>query len=120
MRKLAVTALATLLFLAPGSASAGFTASLSLGSGLTLESEVDRIPTNIMLAPGYEFLILRAELGVVADLGDVENADFDLQLRPMLVIAPPFPVYGRLIIAFVNLLETMRDWGWGRSRWQQG
>ena len=68
--------------------------------------ETARIPTNLMIAPGYGFgTFLRAELGLVTAFGDAKNSDFDLELRPMLVIAPPvIPVYGRAVFAVTNLL----------------
>ncbi len=93
--------------LAPATAEAGFVLEGSLGKGAQVRpSPVAAEPTNVMIAPGYELLgLLRLQLGMVAELGDVKNRDFDFQLRPMIGIYPPIlPIYGRLIFAVQNLL----------------
>ncbi|MEL6340301.1 MAG: hypothetical protein AAFP04_12980 [Myxococcota bacterium] len=82
---------------------------LSLGSGFGFGDSIDdtqRIPTNIMGTVGYELAagLLEPQLGLVADFGDVDETDFDIQLRPQLKIAPPIiPIYGRLILSVVNI-----------------
>ena len=61
-----------------------------------------------MLAPGWGIGDwVRAELGLVTALGDTTGGKFDLELRPMFVLAPPMvPVYGRAIFAVTNLLNS--------------
>ncbi len=105
MRKLVTgTVVAMALCLVPMAAQAGFVLEASLGKGLTLDP-VEATPTNIMIAPGYGLgEVLRLELGFVASLPDV--GDFDLELRPMLVLDPPlFPLYARLILGVTSLLN---------------
>ena len=101
------TALAVLAFCAvPLTAQAGFVVEGSVGKGLTVDP-LDDTATNIMIAPGYGLgEILRLELGFAFNLPDV--GDFDLELRPMLVLDPPlFPVYGRLILGVTGLLSDV-------------
>ncbi len=95
------------LLLAPLSAHADWMVEGSAGSGLTLSPHSgDRIPTNLMLAPGYKLSIARFQLGVVADLADVKHSKFDLDLRPMLMVKPPLlPFYGRAIVGVSGLVE---------------
>jgi len=46
------------------------------------------------------------ELGLVGNLGDVQDSKFDLALRPMVVISPPLiPLYVRGIFAVNGLVE---------------
>lgn len=90
-------------------ARAGWVLEGSLGKGAKVSpSPVQQTQTNIMITPGYAVLdMLRLELGFVADLPDVKNSKFDLQLRPMITIAPPLlPLYGRAIFAVTNLTEA--------------
>lgn len=90
---------------APQLARADLTLAASVGSGLQVAPD-KRIPTNIMVAPGAELLgpLVRAEVGIVADMGDVGGRDFDLQVRPMLLFDPPLiPLYGRLTVGIANL-----------------
>jgi hypothetical protein len=96
-----------LFCLAPVAARADIIMGASVGSGVTVKPEIARTPTNIMLAPGWGLgEMLRLELGIVADLGDVEASKFDLGVRPMLVIDPPvLPLHGRLIVGASNLLD---------------
>lgn len=94
-----------LLALAPA-ANAGWVLEASVGKGVKVSPDpVAATQTNLMIAPGYAILdIVRLELGVVADLPDVKESNFDLQLRPMIVVAPPIlPLYGRAIFAVTNL-----------------
>jgi hypothetical protein len=117
MRPLRVLALA-LALTTPAAASAGATLAFSVGSGWQT-SPSERTPTNVMLAPGWAIGPLRAEVGLAAALADVTNpttgrADTELEVRPMLVIAPPtVPVYGRAILAVTNLVDGPRDVAYG-------
>jgi hypothetical protein len=98
-----------LLAIAPAAARAGWIVEGSLGKGVKVSPKpATATQTNIMIAPGYTLLdILRLELGVVSDLPDVKASKFDLQFRPMLVVAPPiFPLYGRAIFAVANVLHN--------------
>jgi hypothetical protein len=103
----------------PAAASAGPTIALSVGSGWQTSPDTERMPTNVMITPGWAFGVLRAELGVAAALEDVRNpttgrVNTELELRPMLVIAPPlFPLYGRAIVAFTNMLDGPHDVAYG-------
>ena len=99
------------LVMAPmAQANAGFLIEGSLGKGAYLNAE-DPEPTwgqtNLMVAPGYGLLanLIRLQLGLVADMPDVKDSEFDLQLRPMVTIRPPLlPLYARAVFAFQNLL----------------
>jgi hypothetical protein len=95
------------MLLVPAAARADWVLEGSVGQGGRVNEPRGWEPTNIMVAPGYQFLgLLRAQLGVVGDLGDVENRKFDLELRPMLGIYPPIiPLYARAIFAAENLLH---------------
>ena len=102
----------------PAAAHAGATLALSAGvGGQTAPSQ--RMPTNVMLAPGYALGPIRAELGFVTALSDVPSpmtgkTSTELELRPMLVIAPPVsPLYGRVILAVTNLVDGPRDVAYG-------
>lgn len=89
-------------------AQAGYTLAASAGSGYQWGDSHGRLQTNIMLAPGVSFLqdYLRFEVGFVADLPDVKEADFNLQVRPMLVIAPPIiPLYVRLVAGVTQIVS---------------
>lgn len=76
---------------------------------------VERIPTNLMIAPGVSVAgMLKLELGVLGNLGDVKGSKFDVDLRPMVVIAPPlFPMYGRAIFAVTDLANGPRKIQYG-------
>jgi hypothetical protein len=111
MRKLLYTAVFALTILGGSAvAEAGLVIEGSVGKGYKVDSPRAWQPTNIMVAPGYHFLgILRAQLGLVGDLGDVQNSKFDLQLRPMIGVYPPIlPIYARAILAFQNLLNDTK------------
>lgn len=109
----AVVALA--LVLSPLSARAGGLFEGSVGSGLRWDPEpTERIPTNVMLTLGYSFPVVKLELGALANLADVENSEFDVDLRPMLVVKPPgFPLYFRGILSYGNLIEGPKSFGYG-------
>lgn len=97
-------------FAAPSSAHAGFVIEGSVGKGVMVKPDVAAAQTTIMAAPGWAILsMVRLQLGVVGALGDVKNSKFDLELRPMLTVAPPIlPLYGRLVFAAQNLLDSNR------------
>lgn len=106
MKRLILSAAALALLLGPAAASAGTVIEVSAGSGFRYDpSPTERIPTNLMIAPGFSFAgMLKLELGVVGNLGDVKGSKFDVDLRPMLVISPPlFPLYARAIFAVTDL-----------------
>lgn len=94
--------------IAPAAARADFSLAVSVGSGWRLDPDSGRIPTNLMLAPGFDVAgeLLRLEVGFVADLPDVRDTDFDVQLRPMLVLnLPPIPLYARLVTGVTKVLN---------------
>lgn len=99
----------------PAAAHAGFVVEGSVGKGGQISpSPVKAEPTNIMIAPGYAIPFLRFELGLVNSLGDVQMRQYDIELRPMIVIAPPiFPLYGRLIFAVTNLVHKPVEYAYG-------
>jgi hypothetical protein len=108
MRKLLVASALALSLAAPASARA-MGLELSLGKGTAVSPDVKAQPLNLMAAPGISFVVVRLQLGLVADLPDVSNSKFDIGLRPMLTISPPIlPLYGRLIFAFNNLINSDR------------
>lgn len=92
-------------------AQAGWVIEGSVGKGGRVSVPRGWEPTNVMVAPGYQLLgILRLQLGVVGELGDVQNRQFDLQLRPMVGIYPPIiPLYARAIFAVQNLIHGPRQ-----------
>lgn len=107
MAKLWTTAATFALLLAPLSAHADWIVEGSVGSGFRFEpTPVERIPTNVMIAGGLSFPVVKLELGLVGNLTDVEDSKFDLDLRPMLVVKPPLlPIYGRAILGVSGLVE---------------
>ena len=115
MTKLVAALVASALLLAPFSARAGLLFEGSIGSGFTLSPDSgNRIPTSIMATGGYSFPMVKLELGVVGNLSDVESSEFDLDLRPMLVLSPPaFPLYGRIILGVTGLVEGPTAFNWG-------
>jgi hypothetical protein len=106
-RTLVSAALALALLALPAAARAGAILEGSVGSGVRLNpSPVERIPTNLMLAGGYSFGIVKLELGLLGDLADVKHSKFDLDLRPMVVLKPPLlPIYLRGILGVSGLVE---------------
>jgi hypothetical protein len=115
MAKLLSLAAAVALILSPVSARAGGLLEGSIGTGLRWDpSPTERIPTNVMLTVGYSLPVLKLELGALANLGDVEDQEFDIDLRPMLVFKPPvFPLYLRAILSYGNLIEGPKTFGYG-------
>ena len=111
-RLLIAAALAALLTFGaslPARADAGdLTLTMTAGTGWQASSPGGRIQTNLMLSPGIEMLgrLLRLDVGVIADLPDIEASRFDLQVRPSLVLElPVVPIYGRLSAGIANILH---------------
>jgi hypothetical protein len=98
------------LALAPAAAHAGLILEGSVGKGVKVSpSPAKATQTNLMVTPGVTLLddILRLEVGLVGDLPDISNSKFDLQFRPMVVVAPPIlPIYGRAIFAVANVFHN--------------
>jgi hypothetical protein len=117
MRKLLFASVLVLSVAAPLAARADVILEGSLGKGYMVKPELDNRlqPTSVMVAPGLTFFsVLRLQLGVEAALPDVEQSKFDLGFRPMLTVSPPIlPLYGRLILAFNNLLHDNRTTAYG-------
>jgi hypothetical protein len=106
MRKLLSALLLVFAVSLPMAAHAGWGVEGSLGKGAQVKPDAKAMPTNIMIAPGFGIVLLRLQLGLVADLGDVENSKFDIGLRPMVTLSPPvLPLYARLILSIDNLTE---------------
>jgi hypothetical protein len=95
--------------LAPVAAHAGWIIEGSVGKGAQVKpSPVTAEPINVMIAPGFTIPFLRFEVGLLNSLPDVNNSKYDLEIRPMLVIAPPIlPLYARAIFAVSNLLHDV-------------
>ena len=110
MRRWFQAALVLCLLAVAPAARAGFILEGSLGKGVKVSpSPTKATQTNIMLAPGVTLLadILRLEVGFVGDLPDIKDSKFDLQVRPMVVVAPPIlPIYGRAIFAIANVFHN--------------
>ena len=114
MRKLTFALLSLALLALPGAASAGgLHLELTLGSGLQVSTS-DRIPTTAGLAVGYGLTdTLKLQVGGFAALGDVKSTldnssagTFDMDVRGMVVVAPPlFPLYLRGIAGVANVLD---------------
>jgi hypothetical protein len=114
MRRISYGLLALTLLASPVAARAGFLFEASVGSGLRAGiGSAERIPTNVMATVGYGFTdMLKLELGALANLGDARSSfstsgsKLDIDLRPMIVIAPPLlPIYLRGI-AGINSLKV--------------
>jgi hypothetical protein len=106
-----------LLSLAPA-ARAGWIIEGSVGKGAKVSpTPRQATQTNIMIAPGVTFLsLLRLELGLLNELPDTKNSKFNLELRPMLVVAPPIlPLYGRLVLGITNLIDGPTTVAWGAA-----
>jgi hypothetical protein len=100
-----------------GAARADLVVEGSLGKSVKLgPSPVAAEASNAMVAPGFSFSILRAQLGLVWDAPDVEPRRHNLELRPMLVVTPPLlPLYGRAIVAVTNLASGPTQLAWGAA-----
>jgi hypothetical protein len=107
------------LALVPAAAHAGIVLEGSVGKGVLVSpSPVKATQTNLMLAPGVTLLsdILRLEVGFVGDLPDIKDSKFNLQFRPMVVVAPPIlPLYGRAIFAITNVLHGKTTVAYGAA-----
>jgi hypothetical protein len=114
MRKFLLGFVLALSLAAIPTAAHAFGVEASVGKGFSIDP-VKAQPTNLMVAPGIQLLWLRANLGIAADLPDVEASKFDLGLRPMISLHPPIlPIYGKLIFAFQNLFhEDRRTFAYG-------
>ena len=108
MRKLVLAFLFLSVTVLPASARAGAILEASLGKGATVKPETQAQPINLMVAPGISLAsIVKLQLGLAADLPDVENSKFDIGVRPMLTLSPPvLPLYARLILAVNNLTNS--------------
>lgn len=104
---LATVVLASVLAF-PMAAKAGWIVEGSYGKGVNVSPEpVKATQSNIMIAPGFTIPFLRFEVGFVNALPDLKNSEYDIEIRPMIVVAPPIlPLYGRAIVAVTNLLEN--------------
>jgi hypothetical protein len=119
MRKWFPAALALVLCslaVAPA-ARAGIVVEGSVGKGVKVSpSPVTAEQTNVMIAPGVSFPFVKLELGFAWDLPDLKDSKSNLELRPMVVIAPPIiPLYGRVIFAVTNLLEGKTTVAYGAA-----
>ncbi len=106
MRKLGLAVLAVALWAAPRPASAGWLVEGSLGFPWQTSPSSLRQQTNIMVAPGYSFAmdIVAVQLGVLANLANVDGSSFNWSLRPMVMVQPPVvPLFGRVILDVANL-----------------
>jgi hypothetical protein len=113
------TLLAAACLLASQRAEAGLTLSGSVGVGGQVSPNAQFQATNLMLAPGYDFLgFVRPELGFVGTLEQVRAGNYlnvGWELRPMVVLtAPLIPLYARLIFAAVDpFSSTNRAYAYG-------
>jgi hypothetical protein len=112
MRRISLGLLALTLLASPLAARAGFLFEASIGSGVrTGVGSNERIPTNLMATVGFGITdMLKLEVGGVANFGDVNGPDaakpssYDVDVRGMVVIAPPaFPLYFRGIYGATSL-----------------
>jgi len=124
MRKLTLGLLAVALLAMPAAASAGgLHLELSVGSGVTAGvGTTERIPTTIGAAVGYGFTdMLKLQVGAFAGLGDVKASvsdngagKFDVDLRGMVVVAPPvIPFYLRGIAGISDLVDGKKKVTYG-------
>ena len=122
MRKLTSALLFTVaasfaLAASPSDARADGVIEASLGKGWEVEPASQQQALNLMVAPGLSFSIIKLQLGLVADIPDVEASNFDIGIRPMLTISPPvLPLYARAIFAVNHLTESgnsKRSWALG-------
>lgn len=96
-----------------------FVLSGSVGYGHEFHPQQAEQATNLMLTPGLTLLadMLRVELGILATYGAVAGGkpdNFDVELRPMLrAKIPLIPLYGRLIVAGVDLFSDERTVAYG-------
>jgi hypothetical protein len=117
MQRCFQAALVLSLLLFGSAAHAGFILEGSVGKGARVSpSPKGATQTNIMLAPGFTVPFLRFELGILNELPDLKNSKYNLELRPMIVLAPPIlPLYGRAIFGVTNLLHGKTSIAWGAA-----
>lgn len=108
MRKIAAPLLLLALAAAPVAARAGWFLEGSAGQGWEFKPDTVKMPTNVMLTPGYAVLdVLSLELGVVSSLENARGAKFDVQLRPMAELSLPlFPIYAKAILGVTGLVSS--------------
>ena len=105
MRKLLVALVLLSSFAAAPRAAQAIGIEASIGKGVAIDP-VEAQQVNVMVAPGVSLLWLRLQVGLVAELPDVADSEFDLGVRPMISLHPPLlPLYGRVVFAFNNLLH---------------
>ena len=106
---LGVVVLVAGLLWAPAPARAQIIVEVSVGQGMQLAPRPAGAPqtTSIMVAAGYIFLdTLRPELGLVAAIDAMRGGAFDLEIRPMVTVAPEtIPFYVRVTGGVVGLLS---------------
>jgi hypothetical protein len=110
MRKFLVAASLFTLAFVPAAAQAGFVFDASLGQGYQVSpTPRQREQLNLELSPGFSLPVvsmIRLQLGIVTDFATKSDTKTNLELRPMVTIAPPLiPLYGRLIFGVSNLFE---------------
>jgi hypothetical protein len=117
MRHRLARVIAAALLAAPIIVHAGPLLEGSLGLASEVEPASRRQALNAMMTPGWRFADLVAvELGVLVPLQDVANAQADVELRPMVVISPPFsPLYLRGIFTVTGIVKGPRDRGGGAA-----
>lgn len=108
MRKLIAPLLLLALAAAPAAARAGWFVEGSAGQGWEFKPDSGRLPTNLMLTPGYTVLdVLSLELGLVTSLANARGAKLDIQLRPMAELSLPlFPIYAKAIVGITGLKQS--------------
>jgi hypothetical protein len=110
MRTLQLATVLIAMLLAPAAVRAGLVLDASVGKGYQTSSPKGWGQSNLMLAPGFApstpvLSMFQLQLGIVVDFSDKSGSKTDMELRPMLTVAPPVvPLYGRLILVFNNLL----------------
>ena len=112
------TLLLTALFAGRAEAGSGaaFSLSASYGKGVAVSPYFGATRSNVQIAPGVMFLdnILRVELGVLLLIPDVQTLPVDVEIRPSLIVDPPFfPLYLRLVaIGAADMLNDVAPtWG---------
>jgi len=101
----------------PAVARAGWVVEGSYGKGVKVSPDpVKATQSNIMIALGYAIPFLRFEVGFLNNLPDLKDSKYDIEIRPMVVIAPPIlPIYGRVVFAVTNLLHGKTTVAYGAA-----
>jgi hypothetical protein len=117
MRKWFQGALVLCLLAAAPTAWAGLIVEGSVGKGVKVgPSPVKAEQTNLMIAPGFTVPFVHLQLGFAWDAPDVKDRKSDLELRPMVTIAPPIlPLYGRVVFAVTNLIHDKTTVAYGAA-----